>query len=141
MAKSSKATRGSKAKPRAAKRAPIKAQKKPAARSEASVRSAPTAKKARPAPARPASARPASAHACSEHAHELSPAYLSLREALRAFAAPVLATCTSTTARVVEQITEAIGSSSSLVINCSEPVLSRAAQVVRSGERKTTLIS
>src|SRR5258708_2061692 len=61
MAKSSKATRGSKAKPRAAKRAPIKAQKKPAARSEASVRSAPTAKKARPAPARPASARPASA--------------------------------------------------------------------------------
>jgi hypothetical protein len=83
----------------------------------------------------------AAAHACSEHAHELSPAYLSLREARRAFAAPVLATCTSTSARVVEQIIEAIGASVDSVIKCQGPELSRAAQVVRASERKSALFS
>ncbi len=81
----------------------------------------------------------AAAHACSEHAHELSPAYLSLREALSAFAAPVLATCTSTSARVVEQITDAIGGSASSVIRAEGPELYRSAQVVRAAERKAAL--
>jgi hypothetical protein len=83
----------------------------------------------------------AAAHACSEHAHELSPAYLSLREALSAFAAPVLASCTSTSARVVGQITEAIGASPSSVIRAEGPELNRAAQVVRASERKTALFA
>ncbi len=81
----------------------------------------------------------AAAHACSEHAHELSPAYLSLREALSAFAAPVLATCTSTSARVVGQIAEAIGAGLSSVIRAEGPELYRTAQVVRASERKTAL--
>jgi hypothetical protein len=83
----------------------------------------------------------AAAHACSEHAHELSPAYLSLREALGAFAAPVLASCTSTSARVVGQITEALGASPSAVIRAEGPELKRAAQVVRSSERKNALFT
>jgi hypothetical protein len=83
----------------------------------------------------------AAAHACSEHAHELSPAYLSLREAVAALAAPVLATCTSTSARVVEQITEAIGASVATVIRAQGPELNRAAQVVRATERKTALFT
>ena len=83
----------------------------------------------------------AAAHACSEHAHELSPAYLSLREALRAFTAPVLATCTSTSHRVVEQITEAIGASAESVVQNAEQELSRAAQVVRATERKNALFA
>ena len=81
----------------------------------------------------------AAAHACSEHAHELSPAYLSLREALSAFVAPVLATCTSTSARVVGQIAEAIGASPDSVIQADSPELYRAAQVVRATERKAAL--
>ena len=83
----------------------------------------------------------AAAHACSEHAHELSPAYLSLREALGAFAAPVLASCTSTSARVVGQITEAIGASPDAILRAEAPALSRAAQVVRSAERKLALFT
>jgi hypothetical protein len=83
----------------------------------------------------------AAAHACSEHAHELSPAYLSLREALSAFAAPVLASCTSTSARVVGQITEVIGALPNAVIRADAQELQRAAQVVRSSERKTALFS
>ena len=83
----------------------------------------------------------AAAHACSEHAHELSPAYLSLREALRALGAPVLATCTSTSARVVEQIVEAIGGSAGSVVAAERAELTRAAQVVRSGERKAALFA
>jgi hypothetical protein len=85
----------------------------------------------------------AAAHACSEHAHELSPAYLSLRDALRAFSAPVLATCTATTTRVIEQVSEAIGSGSDpeRVITAEAPELDRAAQVVRATERKTALFS
>ena len=83
----------------------------------------------------------AAAHACSEHAHELSPAYLSLREALSALASPVLATCTSTSARVVGQITEAIGAAASSVIRAEGPELNRAAQVVRAAERKTALLT
>jgi hypothetical protein len=82
----------------------------------------------------------AAAHACSEHAHELSPAYLSLREALSAFAAPVLATCTSTSARVVAQVTEAVGASS-CVVRAEAPELHRAAQVVRASERKAALFA
>jgi hypothetical protein len=81
----------------------------------------------------------AAAHACSEHAHELSPAYLSLREALGAFAAPVLATCTSTSVRVVGQITEAIGANPGGVIQADSPELHRTAQVVRASERKAAL--
>jgi hypothetical protein len=83
----------------------------------------------------------AAAHACSEHAHELSPAYLSLREARGAFAAPVLASCTSTSARVVGQITEAIGAGPSSVIQADGLELRRAAQVVRASERKAALFS
>jgi len=83
----------------------------------------------------------AAAHACSEHAHELSPAYLSLREALSAFAAPVLASCTSTSARVVGQITEAIGASPASVIHADEAELTRSAQVVRASERKAALFA
>ena len=83
----------------------------------------------------------AAAHACSEHAHELSPAYLSLREALPAFAAPVLATCTSTSPRVVAQVTEAIGAATDSVVQSATPELSRAAQVVRSTERKNALFA
>ena len=81
----------------------------------------------------------AAAHACSEHAHELSPAYLSLREALSAFAAPVLASCTSTSVRVVGQIMEAIGASPDSVVRGDPQELTRAAQVVRSSERKAAL--
>lgn len=81
----------------------------------------------------------AAAHACSEHAHELSPAYLSLREAIGAFTAPVLATCTSTSARVVSQITEAIGANPDAVLHGQEPELYRSAQVVRASERKAEL--
>jgi hypothetical protein len=83
----------------------------------------------------------AAAHAGSEHAHELSPAYLSLREALSAFPAPVLATCTSTSARVVGQIAEAIGAAPAAVIQAEGPELLRAAQVVRASERKAALFA
>lgn len=83
----------------------------------------------------------AAAHACSEHAHELSPAYLSLRDAVRAFPAPVLATCTATSLRVVEQVAEAIGGSSGSVIAADAAELTRAAQVVRAAERKSALLS
>jgi hypothetical protein len=80
----------------------------------------------------------AAAHACSEHAHELSPAYLSLREALRAYSAPVLATCTRTAPRVVEQVAEAIGGT---VIVARPPELGESAEVVRPTERKHALLS
>ncbi|HEX2876232.1 MAG TPA: hypothetical protein VHP33_33500 [Polyangiaceae bacterium] len=83
----------------------------------------------------------AAAHACSEHAHELSPAYLSLREALGAFAAPVLASCTSTSVRVVGQVMEAIGATPDSVVRGDEQELARSAQVVRSSERKAALFS
>ena len=83
----------------------------------------------------------AAAHACSEHAHELSPAYLSLREALAAFAAPVLASCTSTSVRVVGQVMEAIGATPDSVVRGDEQELARAAQVVRSSERKAALFN
>jgi hypothetical protein len=82
----------------------------------------------------------AAAHACSEHAHELSPAYLSLREALRAFSAPVLATATRTTPRVIEQVAEAIGAGKAII--AARPLeLSLAGQVVRASERKLQLVS
>jgi hypothetical protein len=82
----------------------------------------------------------AAAHACSEHAHELSPAYLGLREALRAFGAPVLATATRTTARVIEQVAEAVGAGKA-VISARPLELCLAAQVVRASERKAQLLS
>ncbi|HYQ16187.1 MAG TPA: hypothetical protein VEQ58_10530 [Polyangiaceae bacterium] len=83
----------------------------------------------------------AAAHACSEHAHELSPAYISLREAVRALGAPVLATCTQTSDRVVDQVLGAIGAPASSIIDHAEPELTRAAQVVRATERKTALLA
>jgi hypothetical protein len=83
----------------------------------------------------------AAAHACSEHAHELSPAYLSLREALGAFAAPVLASCTSTSVRVVGQVMEAIGATPDSVVRGDQQELARTAQVVRASERKTALFN
>jgi hypothetical protein len=83
----------------------------------------------------------AAAHACSEHAHELSPAYLSLRDALGAFPFPVLATCTATSARVVEQTAEAIGAAPGSVIAAAPPELVRGAQVVRASERKAALFA
>jgi hypothetical protein len=83
----------------------------------------------------------AAAHACSEHAHELSPAYFSLKDALAAFGAPVLATCTATSARVVDQAAEAIGAKSSAVLAAAPPELSQSAQVVRSAERKSALLA
>jgi hypothetical protein len=82
----------------------------------------------------------AAAHACSEHAHELSPAYLSLREALRAFSAPVLATATRTTPRVIAQVAEAIGAGKAII--AARPLeLSLAGQVVRASERKLALLA
>lgn len=83
----------------------------------------------------------AAAHACSQHAHELSPAYGSLRDALPAFRAPVLATCTSTSARVMEETAEAIGAKASSIITASGPELSRSAQVVGASERKNALFA
>lgn len=82
----------------------------------------------------------AAAHACSEHAHELSPAYLGLRDALRAFGAPVLATATRTTSGVIEQVAEAVGAVKG-VIEARAPDLTLAGQVVRSSERKLLLFS
>jgi superfamily II DNA helicase RecQ len=82
----------------------------------------------------------AAAHACSEHAHELSPAYLNLREALRALGAPVLAVATSTTEREIEQVAEAVGAGKS-VIAARAPELVLAAQVVRASERKSALFA
>jgi hypothetical protein len=81
----------------------------------------------------------AAAHACSEHAHELSPAYLSLSEALPAFQAPVLATCTATSARVVQDVAKAIGAEPEGVVEAHGPELLRSAQVVRASERKSAL--
>jgi hypothetical protein len=83
----------------------------------------------------------AGAHACSEHAHELSPAYLSLREAQRAFGVPVLATCTRTSQRVVDQVAEAIGGGKGCIIAAPAAQLSRAAQVLRSAERRAALLA
>lgn len=83
----------------------------------------------------------AAAHACSEHAHELCAAYLSLREALPAFGAAVLATSTSTSTRVLDQVAEAIGAKPAHVMVRAGAELSRAAQVVRAGERKAALFS
>lgn len=80
----------------------------------------------------------AAAHACSEHAHELSPAYIDLREAVRAFAVPVLATCTSTSARVVEQVLEATGATG---LAATPLELARQAAVVRAAERKNALLA
>ena len=83
----------------------------------------------------------AAAHACSEHAHELCPAYLGLADSLSVFSAPVLATCTETSARVIEQAKVAIGASSEGVLVADAPELVRAAQVVRNSERKSALIA
>ncbi|HVY30688.1 MAG TPA: hypothetical protein VHB79_29215 [Polyangiaceae bacterium] len=83
----------------------------------------------------------AAAHACSEHAHELCAAYLSLREALPAFGAAVLATSTSTSPRVIDQVAEALGAKPANIIERSQSELARAAQVVRAGERKTALFA
>ncbi len=80
----------------------------------------------------------AGAHACSELAHELSPAYLSLREALSGFRAPVLATCTRTAPRVVAQVAEAIAGD---VLSARAPALSESARVVGATERKAALFS
>jgi hypothetical protein len=82
----------------------------------------------------------AAAHACSEHAHELSPAYLSLRDAVRAFSAPVLATATRTSVRVIEQVAEAIGAGKSIVVARAVELV-QGAQVVRAAERKGALLS
>lgn len=83
----------------------------------------------------------AAAHACSEHAHEIAPAYLSLREAQRAFGVTMLATCTRTTERVIEQICELIGASRRSVIAAADPKLAQAAQVVRTLERRPALLA
>ncbi|HEY6078910.1 MAG TPA: hypothetical protein VIW29_08905, partial [Polyangiaceae bacterium] len=83
----------------------------------------------------------AGAHACTEQAHELSPAYLSLREARRALGARVLATCTRTIERVVEQVVEAIGGDAACVVHAAEPALTLRAQVVRPSERKAALLA
>lgn len=83
----------------------------------------------------------AAAHASSEHAHELCAAYLSLREAVKAFSVSVLATCTKTSARVIEQVAETLGASAASVIARAEVELTRSAQVVRAGERKAALFA
>jgi hypothetical protein len=83
----------------------------------------------------------AAAHACSEHAHELSPGYLSLREARRALGASVLATCTRTSDRVVEQVVEAIGGDGASLIRAAEPEVAQRARVVRPSERKAALFA
>jgi ATP-dependent DNA helicase RecQ len=83
----------------------------------------------------------AAAHACSEHAHEISPAYLSLREAQRAFGVTTLATCTRTTERVIEQIDAAIGAGKGGIIAAAPRALEQTAQVVRSAERRAALLA
>lgn len=83
----------------------------------------------------------AAAHGCSEHAHEIAPAYLSLREALRSLGVTTLATCTRTSQRVVEQVSEAIGGNKASVIDAAEPELERLAQVVRASERRQSLLA
>jgi superfamily II DNA helicase RecQ len=83
----------------------------------------------------------AAAHACSEHAHELSPAYVSLREAVAALGLPVLASCTQTTERVVGQVASAIGATSSAIIASPAPERVQNAQVVGVRERKSALIA
>lgn len=83
----------------------------------------------------------AAAHACSEHAHELSPAYMSLREAVRALDLPVLATCTRTSGRVVDQVAAAVGASAAQVLESTAPERTEEAQVVRPADRKNALFS
>lgn len=83
----------------------------------------------------------AAAHACSEHAHEIAPAYLSLREAKRTFGVTVLATCTRTTERVLDQVCEAIGGGKSSLVMAGEPKVELHAQVVRAAERRATLLA
>lgn len=83
----------------------------------------------------------AAAHACSEHAHELEPAYLSLREAQRGLGATPLATCTLTTERVVGQVLESLGAGPGAIVAAGEPLLERTALVVRSAERRAALLS
>lgn len=83
----------------------------------------------------------AAAHAASEHAHELSPAYMSLSEAVSALGAPVLATCTRTTERVIEQVAAAIGASGASIISSTAPERAYEALVVRASERKNALFS
>ncbi len=83
----------------------------------------------------------AGAHACSEHAHEIAPAYLSLREVQRAFRVTMFATCTRTSDRVVEQIDEAIGAGKGGVLSARPPQLEQTAQVVRSAERRAALLT
>jgi hypothetical protein len=82
----------------------------------------------------------AAAHGCSEHAHEIAPAYLSLREAQRAFKVTTLATCTRTSELVVAQIDEAIGAGKGGVLSAEAPQLQQSAQVVRSAERRAVLL-
>lgn len=83
----------------------------------------------------------AAAHACSEHAHELSTAYISLAEAARAFAAPVLATSTATSPRVLQEVAGALGIPAGAVVSAPAPELVHAAQVVRPNERKNALFA
>lgn len=83
----------------------------------------------------------AAAHACSEHAHELSPAYMNLRDAVAAFGAPVLATSTQTSDRVIDQVAHAIGATASSIITSTAPERVMAARVVRASERKSALFS
>jgi hypothetical protein len=83
----------------------------------------------------------AAAHGCSEYAHEIAPAYLSLRHAQRALGLTILATCTRTNQRVVEQVSEAIGGGKGSVIAAAEAELELLAQVVRASERRQALLS
>lgn len=83
----------------------------------------------------------AAAHACSEHAHELSPAYLGLREIAASFGSGVLATCTATSPRVVAQVAEAVGATPSSVATARALELSQSGQVMRASERKAALLA
>ncbi len=83
----------------------------------------------------------AGAHAACEHAHELSPAYLSLREACQALRAPVLGTCTRTSERVVAAVTSAIGASPSHVIEAATVTLIERARVLRPAERRRGMLA
>jgi len=82
----------------------------------------------------------AAAHACSEHAHELCPAYFRARESLGQLPAARLGTCTSTTQRVITEVSELIGARGNVIERARNEIV-RSAEVARASERKAALFS
>jgi len=82
----------------------------------------------------------AAAHACSEHAHELCPAYFKARESLGQLPAARLGTCTSTTQRVITEVSELIGARGNVIERARSEIV-RSAEVARASDRKAALFS